>query len=186
MAPSATLTKDDVARILADNVESCIKPKTNFMMEVTIKVEGMKCLHYAHQFIFGYSYKTNSFALVLRHLGFNYSRVRHRLLVSKMKRIKGMVGMYKLALTTSHGTIYYLINANTQEAQLLFVKHGSDVDATETTFSFTNSTVFDPRDIYDDSDNDSDASSNDNTDSVYDIESDSEPDNDEDLTATVH
>jgi hypothetical protein len=188
MAPPATLVKDDVACILADNVESCLQPKTNFLMHVTIltlntyghPTNPSFLNHHAHRLIFGYSYKADSFALLLRHVGCEYLRVKHRVLVSKMKRVKGTVGIYKLALTTRHGTIHYIINANIQKTQVLFVNPGSDVNANEATFSFTNSTVFDPRDIYGDSDNDSDSSSNDNTDSVYDIESDSDSDSDND------
>ena len=173
MASPATLLKHDVVSVVADNVESCLKPRTNFLMHMTILASNTNIdpwYNRAHQLIFGYSYKANSFALVLHHEGSGY-------LMAEMERVKGTVGIYKLELHTMHGGTHYIINADTQKTQFLFVNPGSVVNANRATFSFTDSTVFDPREMCDFSLDHPDDN---------DIESDSDSDNDEDLTDAVH
>jgi hypothetical protein len=139
---SAQSLANDVGSIIATNVESYIAEKDNFLMRVTIHQAGDDDAE-PHELIYGYSQTIDEFTLIHSHNGFdNLTSQEERVLVAMMERVKGAQGIYRLQSTTVYGTIYHLINAKTQDAQLLFIDPDSDGDATETTIRFGSTTVF--------------------------------------------
>jgi hypothetical protein len=138
---AAQLLKHDVANIVAAKVGLYEKPRTNFLMYVTIMARD-ECINYAHRLIYGYSHKTNKFTLIVRHVGFQHLMVEGRNLVSKMKQVQGAEDIHTLRLTTRYGTLQYLINANTQQIQHLMDERGCNSYATEITISFADSNIF--------------------------------------------
>ena len=139
---SAQSLANDVGSIIATNVESYLAERANFLMRVTIHQAAVDDTE-PHELIYGYSQAIDEFTLVHSHDGFdNLTSQEERVLVATMERVKGVHGIYRLQSTTVYGTMYHLINAKTQDAQLLFIDPESDGYATETTIHFGSTTVF--------------------------------------------